>query len=80
MPDTTTGRADRERCGFLIEYSASIYTNRPGVYLISKGGESNIIGGRLFESFDATSDELFEEFATTALRPDFPHPFAIDED
>jgi len=70
---------DRERCGYRIQYADSIYADRPGMVRISKDGQSNIIGAALFAEIEAGSDTAFEEFAATALRPDFPHPFAIED-
>jgi len=66
------------RCGFLIERSASVLADRPGVYRVSKDGQSNIIGGRFFDEINADSDEAFEEFMAAAVRLDFPHPFMVD--
>ena len=71
---------DRERCGYLIQHSAGIFTDSLGAVRISKDGRSNIIGESFFADIDADSDEAFEEFAATALEPDFPHPFLVDVD
>lgn len=67
------------RRGFLIERSANVVAGQPGAYRVSKDGQSNIIAARLFDEINADSDEAFEEFMTAALRPDFPHPFMVDD-
>ncbi len=69
---------DRERCGYLIQHSDSLSTDRPGAYRVSKDGQSNIIGAEFFEDLDADSDEAFAEFMGAALRGDFPHPFMVE--
>lgn len=71
---------DRERCGFLIQHSDHVLTDRSGAYRVSKDGQSNIIGAAFFADIDSASDEAFEEFMTTALKADFPHPFLVDVD
>jgi hypothetical protein len=68
-----------ERCGFLIQHSDSVFTDRPGACRVSKDGLSNIIGETFFAEIDAASDEAFEEFMSAAVRPDFPHPFMVGE-
>lgn len=48
-----------------------------GAYRVSKGGAANIIGEGFFDDINGDTDAAFEEFMTTALRPDFPHPFMV---
>lgn len=67
------------RCGFQIEHSLNLLPDRPGAYRVYKGGQSNIIGEKFFDEINSDSDHAFVEFMTAALRPDFPHPFAMEE-
>lgn len=66
------------RCGFQIEPSLNLLPDCPGAYRVSRGGQSNIIGAKFFDEINGDSDHAFTEFMTAALRPDFPHPFAME--
>lgn len=67
------------RCGFLIERSADTLPGRPRVYRVSRNGQSNIISEGFFDTINADSDAAFEEFMAAAIRPDFPHPYMVDD-
>ncbi len=67
------------RCGFLVEYSSSVFTDQPGAYRVSKDGQSNIFGEAFIKNMIGAGDAVFEQFMTMALKPDFPHPFAMEE-
>lgn len=68
-----------ERCGYLIEYSAHAIHGQPGAYRVSKDGQSNIFGEEFAKSLISANNATFEQFMTMALKPDFPHPFAMEE-
>lgn len=76
-----TTSADRVRCGYRIQHSDNLFTDRMGAYRVSKGDRSNIFGAGFFEDIDASfDDEAFAGFMGRALELDFPHPFMIDVD
>lgn len=73
-----TTRPDRERCGYLIQYSAGLFAGQSGAYRVSKGELSNIIDERLFDPIEpACDDATFTAYMEVMLGPDFPHPFMV---
>jgi hypothetical protein len=68
-----------ERCGFLIQRADFVLPGHAGAVRVSKDGLSNFISCRFFDDINADTDEAFVAFMSTAIRPDFPHPFMVDD-